>query len=85
MKDNNYTQGNTKQVQSICVFLFELTNPSPLHFADMYGMCELMTSGPTQALLLRVKQLVGTEVKLMTHLQEVMGELDMLRNAAGIV
>lgn len=37
-----------------------------------------MNSGPLVTLLLKIKELVNTEVKLMNSVQEVMGSLDML-------
>ncbi|BFY97652.1 hypothetical protein BsWGS_00692 [Bradybaena similaris] len=45
---------------------------------DIYGISELMNSGPLVTLLLKIKELVNTEVKLMNSVQEVMGSLDML-------
>uniref|UniRef100_A0A0B6ZLY4 Uncharacterized protein n=2 Tax=Arion vulgaris TaxID=1028688 RepID=A0A0B6ZLY4_9EUPU len=45
---------------------------------DIYGISELQTSGPMESWLLKIQELVNTEVKLMTNVQEIMGSMDLL-------
>ena len=49
---------------------------------DLYGMSELDNSSPVQSRLLKIRELVNLEVKLMTSVTEVMGSLGLLANAA---
>ncbi|KAH9518423.1 snoRNA-binding rRNA-processing protein [Bulinus truncatus] len=49
---------------------------------DIYGISELMNSGPLESLLFKIKELVSCEVKLMTSVEETIGSLDMLFTVA---
>ncbi|CAL1541616.1 unnamed protein product [Lymnaea stagnalis] len=49
---------------------------------DIYGLSALMNSGPLVSLLVKIKEVVNTEVKLMTSVQEIMGSLDLLFTVA---
>ncbi|XP_059179356.1 U3 small nucleolar RNA-associated protein 15 homolog [Physella acuta] len=45
---------------------------------EIYGLSELMNSGPLVSVLVKIKELVNLEVRLMTSVQEIMGSLDLL-------
>lgn len=45
---------------------------------EIYGLSELMNSGPLVSVLVKIKELVNLEVRLMTNVQEIMGSLDLL-------
>ncbi|KAI8792920.1 U3 small nucleolar RNA-associated protein 15 [Biomphalaria glabrata] len=49
---------------------------------DMYGISELMNSGPLESLLVKIKALINNEVKLMTSVEEILGSLDLLFTVA---
>lgn len=41
-----------------------------------------MNSGPLESVLVKIKELVNLEVKLMTSVQEIMGSIDLLMTVA---
>ncbi|RUS70801.1 hypothetical protein EGW08_021436, partial [Elysia chlorotica] len=49
---------------------------------DIYGMPVLTNSGPLETQLVKLKELVSTEVRLITGVHQIMGSLDMLFTAA---
>ncbi|GFR78201.1 U3 small nucleolar RNA-associated protein 15 homolog [Elysia marginata] len=80
-----------QSLQGILVFIHKnLSNPSFMGtlidvfnlILDIYGMPALINSGPLETQLVKLKELISTEVRLMTGVQQIMGSLDLLFTAA---
>ncbi|KAK3791180.1 hypothetical protein RRG08_025034 [Elysia crispata] len=85
------TGRDDQSLQGILAFIHKnLSNPNFMGtlidvfnlILDIYGMPALINSGPLETQLVKLKELVSTEVRLITGVHQIMGSLDLLFTAA---